>query len=1202
MSQSLGMLAHVARFELRYQAKSPVAWVAGALFFLLAFGSTTSDNIQIGGASVQVNAPYAIVQTTAVMSLFAMFAVVALVAGALVRDAETGFAPLLQSTSLTRSAYLFGRFLGASAASVAVLAAVPLGVALGSAMPWLDPERVGPFHLSHYLYALFAFGVPSLLVLGSACFALATFTRSLTWSYVGAVALLVGYIATRGFLSDPSRDAVAALTDPFGLSALSITTKYWTVAERNTQLPPMRGLLLQNRALWAALGALLFAVAFVRFRFELPAARLRARAQRQADDNATSAGAPPRPVRGPAARRADRRTGLSQLWRLTRFDVAFVLKSPAFFVLVGLGVANSLGALIPAGEFYGSPSYPVTRLMVRGLNQTFVLMPVLIALYYSGELVWRDRERRIQDVVDSTVAPDWVHLVPKIFAVTLVLLLTSVVGVLTAIVVQTARGYHDYDLPAYLFWFVLPTTASVLLLAVFAVFVQVLVPHKFVGWGVMLVYLVAQIALSGAGFEHNLYNYASTPDVPLSDMNRRGRFWIAEAWFFAYWGAFALVLTLVAYGLWPRGAHAPLRTRLRGFRRRMRGVPGVLAAIGLVGFAGTGAFIFYNTNVLNTYQTTDDKERHLADLERELLAFENVPQPRIVEVTLDVQIFPRQTRVITTGSYVIENRTGAAVDTLHLHWPERLRLERVELENARVQREYPSFQYRIYALDAPMLPGERRTVKFATTLEERGFPNASPLTRIVENGTFVDNGDIAPSLGISRQEMLEGRAKRRKYRLPPELHPAPLEDESARGKNLLRHDSDWVEAHLTVSTDADQIPLAPGKAVHEEVEGGRRTVRFKPGARLNHFFSMQSARYTVRRARAGNVDLAVYFHEPHSANVQRMLDTMQISLEMFSERFGPYQFDQARIIEFPAYADFAQAFANTVPYSENLGFIGRFTDPQKVDTATYVTAHEIAHQWWGHQLVPSDQQGATMLVESFAQYSALLVMERIYGASQIRRFLKYELDLYLRSRGRELREEQPLARVEGQGYIRYQKGTLAMYWLKEVVGEERVNRALRRLLERFAFQPAPYGNTRDFLAILREEAGPAHEALITDLFEKITLYDVKLASARSHARADGLWDVELDVEARKFYADGRGVETEAPLDEDFDVGAFSGEPGTRDFTAESVLGMVRQRLRSGLQTVRLVTSREPRFAGVDPYNMRIDRNSNDNVTAVTSSP
>jgi aminopeptidase N len=386
--------------------------------------------------------------------------------------------------------------------------------------------------------------------------------------------------------------------------------------------------------------------------------------------------------------------------------------------------------------------------------------------------------------------------------------------------------------------------------------------------------------------------------------------------------------------------------------------------------------------------------------------------------------------------------------------------------------------------------------------------------------------------------------------------------------------------------------------VSEVVREGRRIVRYRTDAQIQNFFSIQSARYAVARDRWNDVELAVYHHPPHDTNVRTMLEAMKVSLEVFSKDFSPFQFKQLRILEFPAYATFAQSFANTVPYSEAIGFIQLRKDPDDIDMVTYITAHEIGHQWWAHQLIPSEQQGATLLVESMAQYSALRVMEKLYGPEQIRKFLKYELDRYLRARGSERLEELPLARVENQGYIHYQKGGLAMYLLKEEVGTEVVDRTLRRLLSEFAFKPAPYANASDFLRVLREEAGPAHEQLITDLFERITLYDLKLETAESRKLADGRWQTTLSVQARKLYVDGQGKETATPLDGNFEVGLFTAEPGKSDFTRKSVLKLERRTLRDGAQQIVLYSNEKPVYAGIDPYNKRIDRDSDDNVLPV----
>ena len=1190
------MLSSIARFEWRYQVRSPVFWVGFILFFLLTFGATTIDTIQIGSrGNVNVNAPFAIVQTLAIMSVFAVFIVVAMVAGTVIRDDETGFAPILRSTRLSKGAYLFGRFGGSIFAALVVLSAVPLAIAIGSMMPWQDAEKVGPFVLKHYVYALFVFGLPTLLVVGAAFFALATATRSLMWTYVGAVASVVLFSVSRGLLRDPRHDAVAALADPFGLAALSIITRYWTASERNTMLPPLSGVLLTNRILWIGIGAALFGVAYAIFRFETRSKRARSKADvEERDDTPVVA------VRSVTTSRPSKPSGFRQLMALARFDMASVFRSPAYFVLLLIGVINAGASAWFTGEIYGSGSYPVTRLMVQAMLSAFSIMPIIIAIYYGGELVWRDRDRRMHEIVDATSAPDWTHLLPKIVAITLVLTTSAAVAILTGMVVQVLKGYTHFQIGAYLLWFAEPVVIGALLLAVLSIFVQVLVPQKFIGYGVMLVYVVASIALGTAGFEHNLYNYGENPGVPLSDMNGMARFWIGRTWFQFYWGAFALMLAVASFGLWRRGTTTALRPRLAALPRPLRGGAGALMGVAFVAWIGSGVFIFYNTNILNQYRTQPDYERGLADAEKELLPFEGLTWPRLVGVTLDVQLFPRDTRAVTKGTYRVVNRSTGPIDQIHLGWSDRLVMNELTVDGATLEKEYPKYFYRIYRFSPAMQPGETREIRFTTTLEERGFPNSQPLTRIVANGTFLNNSEIAPQIGISREFFLKDRAKRRKYGLPADLRPPKLEDDAGRARNVFSPAADWVDADITVTTDADQTPIAPGYTVSDTVADGRRTVHFKPDAPINDFFSIQSARYAVKRDKLGAIDLAVYYQPGHEYNVDRILNAMKVSLALFGEQFSPYQFHQARILEFPSYATFAQSFANTIPFSENIGFLSKLGAADKIDIATYVTAHEIAHQWWGHQVVSSNQQGATMLIESFAQYSALLVMEKMYGKEEMRRFLKYELDSYLRSRGGEVVEELPLDRVENQQYIHYRKGSLVMYWLKEVVGEDKVNRAMSRLLQQYAFKPAPYPNTLDFLKLLREEAGPENDALITDLFDRITLLDVKATNAKAVKRADGKFDVSFDVTAKKFYADGKGKETEAPLDEPFDIGVFTDEPGRPGFKAGSVLYAERQRIHTGTQPVTIVVDKAPSFVGVDPYNKRIDRNSEDNITKIAS--
>ena len=193
-----------------------------------------------------------------------------------------------------------------------------------------------------------------------------------------------------------------------------------------------------------------------------------------------------------------------------------------------------------------------------------------------------------------------------------------------------------------------------------------------------------------------------------------------------------------------------------------------------------------------------------------------------------------------------------------------------------------------------------------------------------------------------------------------------------------------------------------------------------------------------------------------------------------------------------------------------------------------------------------------------------------------------------------------LERVENQPYIHYRKGSLVMYRLQDQIGEDAVNRALRHLLHDYAFKGPPYPTSLALVNDLRQEAPADKQQLITDLFEKITLYDMKANKAVAKKRADGRYDLTLTLTAKKLYADGAGKETEAPMNETVDVGAFDVEPGQDGFSSKKVIALQPMTIHSGTQTVTMVVSRAPKIAGVDPYNTMIVRNSEANVTKVTA--
>jgi ABC-type transport system involved in multi-copper enzyme maturation permease subunit len=1013
-------------------------------------------------------------------------------------------------------------------------------------------------------------------------------------TYLSVVAFMCVFFMLQGSVGDTPRLAsIVGLLDPFAFRALEDAVPYWTVAQRNATLPEFAGTLLHNRLLWLglALGCLALAYrvhGFADAGISLPGGWRRwvtRRATPRATDPAVVGPAAPattllpEPQHGGAALRA-------LLLLRTRFEVRQVVLHPAFVVLMAW--AAYVTGTILLTEL--GPWYPTTRSMIPQIEQPIQLLLPIVAIYYAGELVWRERDRRTDALIDATPMPSWAYVVPKTLALAVVFVGILLVSVLASIAVQLSHDFTRLEPGKYLFWFVLPRAWDLMLVAALAIFVQAMSPHKAVGWGIMVLLAIGQQL--NTLVDHNLLLYGGTPAAPLSDMNGAGSFWKAAWTFRVYWGAFAVLLLVAAHLMWRRGTDVRFGGRLAHARRRLRGTPGLVAA----GAASTclivGSYAYYNTNVLNTYRSPLANVMHLVAYEKTYGRYAGLAQPKVVDLTLDVALYPEERRAVTRGRSVLRNLTAQTIPEIYIRTLGDLALTHAAIAGADLAVDDAAHGFRIFRLARPMRPGEERVMTFETRLHLRGFQNQPTFTRIVENGTFLTFVHVLPNIGQVTPGMIQDPAMRRRFGLPEAPRPASLEDMAATANTT--PDRGWARYDITVSTSADQVPLASGNRVSDEVRGGRRVARFVSGAPVHPRFSIQSARYAERRRVHEGTELALYHHPGHPYHVDRMLDAMATALDYFQANFGPYQFDHARIAEFPGYLDFGQAFPGTIAISEDEGFF--FIEPENVDLVTFGTAHEMAHQYWSHQVIGADMEGREVLSETLAQYSALMVAKRIRGEHRMRAYTRRELGRYLAMRKNGGGKEPPLVRVNGEDHVTYHKGGLAMYLLQARLGEDRVNRALRSLIDRYKFQHAPFPRSLDLVAALRAEARSAEEQqLITDLFERITLYHLQVVEPTAVRRADGRWDVTVPVEARKFYADGQGAETETPLAEHIEIGLFSAAPGPATFGAKDVIAMERRLVRSGAQVVTFVTDRRPTHAGIDPYIYYSDRNPGDNV-------
>jgi len=1189
------------------------------LLMMSALGGAFGDNVTIlgTGPNTNANSPYTINALTWILGLLGMIFTAPFMGQAVYRDYDSGIHPLTFTAPVKKMEYLGGRFVGSYLTHLYLYAGLTGGLMLGTVAPWVVADNFGAFSLSAYLQPWLMYLLPNLLWVGGLFFMIPALTRTMLPNYIGGVFLFMGYnIASTLLGADALQNStVASLVDPFGFIAVQDATRYWTVADQNAMLVPLEGTVLYNRLLWMAVGLVVLGVGYAWFQFShLSSGSTRSGDEEEGATRSLADVSPTSIIHAVDLPRASlsESTGARwrQFWAMTKRAFMEIVRDVYFYAIVGGSLIFLVVNADQAGSSYGTPVQPVTYHILDALSGTFTIFMVLLITVYAGELVWRERDLNLQKVHDAMPLPTVLTLSAKGAALGLVCAALMLVILVTGVGTQLAYGFTDIDIGLYLTDLYAVEWVDYLLLCALALTVHAVVNHKYLGHFIMVAFFLGLLFSSQLGLEHNLFKYGSDPGMPYSAMNEYGHFAIGFFWYKVLWGAIAVLMAVLSRLAWVRGEETTLAMRLTQARRRLSPtLYGTMGAAGVLAL-GVGGYIYVNTTVWNTFRTQDEQQALSAQYEK---TYEDnassMPQPRIAAVDLNIDIYPDERDARLAGQYTLVNDHARPVDTLHLEIPADMDVDM--LDGSRQMKSVQvddTLGVRYLRLPNPLAPGDSMTFDFDVFAENRGFSDGGGNTSIVYNGTFM-NSQVLPHFGYDEGRELSDRSEREKRGLDEEPRMQPRSDTTARMRPYVSRDATWLDYEATVSTDSAQIALAPGARDSSWTADGRRYAHFETSAPTQNFFSFLSAAYTVDRTtwtpedstqnRGEPVDIELYYHPTHDYNVDRMIESVKHSLDYYTTHFGPYQSEQVRIAEFPRYAGFAQSFLGTIPYSESIGFIARVDPETDIDYPYYITAHEMGHQWWGHQVVSGPVWGATMLVETLAQHSALMVMEEAYGRKKMKRFLEYELDQYLSGRSFEQRAEKPLMdAAASQTYIHYRRGSLTMYALKDYLGEDTVNRVLSDFLADHKYEQPPFVTSEDLVRRFEAAAPDSLEGFVSDLFRKITLYENRAVDATYTETDDGRYRVNLTVKAKKVHADSLGAEHETEIDAPLPIGVFAknAEIGAEE---QKELYLGKHTLTNGEQTVTVTVDEKPAKAGIDPYVTLVDRDTDDNVTTVS---
>ncbi|HEU4497547.1 MAG TPA: M1 family aminopeptidase, partial [Flavobacterium sp.] len=902
---------------------------------------------------------------------------------------------------------------------------------------------------------------------------------------------------------------------------------------------------------------------------------------------------------------------LKTAWSISNLEFRVITKNWIFITIASVLVLFVFISGFSLGqELYGTRTYAVTWKVLDNLGGIFNFFIRILIFLFSGYLLQLAAGSRMSSLVDATPIPNWTLLLSKFLALFRMTVVILFLGMVACMLVQIYYSYYDFEILHYikeLFGFRL---ISYVILIGFSLFIQSFFKNYLVGFFVLLVLILALPAVPALGIEHPIFSFNSGPRYNYSDMNQYGNF---RGYFIykIYW----LLLIAFFYGItllfFRRGILAGAKERIKIAGRRMRSAILIPSVAALSAFIGLGTAIYRHDTVDQPYYSSHEYELQQVDFEKKYKKYKSYPQLKIVDVKVGIDIFPQKRDYDAKVKYVMVNKTDKNIDSLFINYGDNLKSIAFETKNKLVSKDTVLY-FDIYKLEQPILPGDSLLVNF----EVKNRPNTFLEDRspVIENGTFLSN-DMFPSFGYDESAEIADNDIRKKYKLPAKERMAAADDEHARKNTYISNEADWITFEATVSTSEDQIAIAPGYLQKEWSENGRRYFHYKMDQKMLNFYAFNSARYQVKKEKWNGVNLEIYYHEGHEYNLDRMMDAMKRSLKYYSENFSPYQHRQIRIIEFPrTMGTFAQSFANTIPFSEAIGFIAKVDeeDPNAVDYPFSVISHEVAHQWWAHQVIGANVKGATLMSESLAEYSSLKVLEHKYGKAQMRRFLKDALDGYLMGRTSERKHENPLMYNENQQYIHYQKGSLVLYAMSEYLGEKNFNSILKGYIKEVAFQEAPYTNSIEFVNHIRRGTPKEYEYLIKDMFETITLYDNKIEKAASKKLPNGKYQVDIKFTVSKYRSNdkgkrefkdengkmlvykGKSVVESYPLNDFIEVGIFGEKIKKGGFEFENELYNKRYKIDHIDNKLTIIVDGLPKEVGVDPYNKLIDTNSEDN--------
>lgn len=1183
------MFKKLLQFEVFYQFKQRAFPIFALLF--LALGVFVGRQ-GFAPKGINFNSVYQIYFHTGIFTLGSVFVIMFFAISAMLREKQHNMEGLIYSSSIKKSHYFWGRFLGTFIFSVLAFSPYLLGYMYGNYFSDLDPERIADFQLMTYLQPWLYIVLPNIFICSTIVFSVSTLTKSNTATYVSAVFIYMLYFVSSIFLNSPlmaqavpaspESMAIAAVADPFGIAAFFEQTQYWTPFQKNTQLLSFSGLFLINRLVWILVSVGILLGTYALFSFRKTAEKVK-KEPKQKKENIQLL------EYKPIQTSHNFKAQLMAFFTLLKLELKGVFKSLPFIAVLIMWliiVFSELYSTVISGGEYGVSDYPFTNNLIDLILAPLTLFSFILIVFYSAEIVWKERNLNFNLIVDATPVKNGVFFLSKIGALALLptILITS--GIAMCIIFQIALGYSNFEFSLYASLYY-HYGLQLVVYCMIAFFINSIAKNKYMGMGIFGLILIACTKSDIIGLEHPLTSLGFLPRVEYNNIDGFNGVSYLFDHLSMYWFAFGLILTVLSFKIWNRGVVASFSIKMNQLFLHWTKGQKLATTILFVLFLSAGSLVYYNTNIVSEYETISDQLEFREGYERKFKKYDSIERLYPTSKKTKVDIYPKERMFTVTADYILKNKSEQPLSELFI--TERVSLENVTIENARLVAHDTLYGTYLFKYDKPLQPNDSVKYTYKLKKEVKGYEVDNS---IVNNGTYINRfGNFEPILGYTSGLEISNKTERKKRNLPERV------EEDNSDEHIVLEDVKYekVRFETIISTSNDQTAISSGRLLNEWSENNRNYFHYKSRVKILPEIGYFSAKYTSKKIDYKGVSIEQYYDANHDFNIEDIENSVKQTLDYCQENFGTYPFDHVRIAEVPSYWPFGGfAHPGVISMVEDRLYLTNVRNEETFNVVAKRTIHEVAHQWWGHTLSAKPVAGGPLFVEGFAKYTEAVVLEKMYGKRALYTLTENARSRYFRGRSFASSVEPPVYKVDGQSYIAYGKALTVMLGLRDLIGEDQVNKVLKIMTDRHRSINMLAATSVELLEEIYKVTPSEQHVLIDDWFKNVITYDVGIEESTYKELANGTYEIIVKLKTKRFKTLDNGETKQISMDEPIKIGIFTEHPSNVKDNS-SILYYKSNHFNKDMTEIKLIVKEKPTYISIDPYGTRSDENLTDNV-------